>query len=495
MGESRTIARNTVLLTVGLVFGAVIRVLLTRMMSAGLIAEHLGVWFWATDVTVIVLTITRFGLDTLVTREVSRAPELTLRIVVSALGVRWIMAALCYGLLLGYLFLTGKTEFERAALLVTAVAIFIEATAMVCDAVLQAHQKVKYQSLGQIVSAAVYFALAWWALSAGHGVMGVIWANLASRLVRLLVMIPPMLRHAGPWKLQRTDAERALNLRWMLKLGFPLFLAYAMAVIYTKVDVVMLKEMKGSVDVAIYGLGHRGYDVLLMLPNLFATALFPTMARYGQQAGSDVVRLGNRSLRFMNAAILPVTALVVLMAPLIIAFFDRQHIYGDSVPVLRLIVLALPLQAVNTLFNRLLITADRERVFVFIAATTMTMNVVLNLLLIPRYSYDGAALATVITYVTSSAMHLYFLRRTEYRVTLWRPLPPILLALATAWFGTAALARLLVPSWGTGWLSLPTEAGWVPSLVVAALCGLLYLAAAFGLRVLRREDLELLRRR
>ena len=176
--------------------------------------------------------------------------------------------------------ITGAVTSTKVIVLVTGVAIFVEATAMACDSVLQAHEKVQYQSVGQVVSAVVYFGLAWWWLDLGHGLMGVVWANFASRAARLVVMAPLMFWKTGPWRRAR-PGETAPDLRWMLRLGLPMFLATTFGIISFKVDTVMLNELAGKAATGIYVLGHRALDVLMMAPNIFATALFPALARYG----------------------------------------------------------------------------------------------------------------------------------------------------------------------------------------------------------------------
>ena len=45
--------------------------------------------------------------------------------------------------------------------------------------------------------------------------------------------------------------------------------------------------------------------MMIVLPGLFGTALFPVMARYGLATAADAVRLGERSLRYMMAVMVP----------------------------------------------------------------------------------------------------------------------------------------------------------------------------------------------
>jgi len=320
---SRLVAKNTFLLTLGLLAGRVLSVFVYKKMTPIIGPEGMGIWGVATDLSSIFLVVANFGLGTLVTREVTRRREMTLSILWASLRVRWLIGAGCYLLLLLYVYVTGFTSVARAAVLITAVAIFVEATSMACDSILQAHEKFQYQTYGQLVSALVYFGLAFWFLEAGHGLMGVIWANLLSRVARLAVMAPLMFAKTGPWrwpdKRLLSEGDSPPGFRWMLKLGLPLFLSTTFGILSFKVDVVMLMELVGEAATGIYVLGHRALDILMMGPNIFATAIFPALVRYGAGSLEDSARMGERALRYMMVAALPLTLLILLVAHPVIA--------------------------------------------------------------------------------------------------------------------------------------------------------------------------------
>jgi O-antigen/teichoic acid export membrane protein len=493
VGVTRLVARNTVLLTVGLLAGRVLALFVTRKMTNILGTDGMGVWGWATDVTVLFLTVTNFGLGTLLTREVARARGMTLDILWAALRLRWLMAAGSFLVLFCYVSLTGKDELARMAMLVSAAGLFVETTAMACDSVLQAHDRIEYQTLGQLVSAVVYFGLAYWALDAGHGLMGVIWANLASRIVRLLVMVPLMLVKTGPWRRGGEDGQAAPALGWMMRIGWPLFLSTTFGQISYKVDIAMLTELKGTTDTGLYLLGHRPLDLMIMLPNLFAMGLFPAMARIGAGGEQDAARMGERALRYMMLAVLPATLLCMLTADPIIRWFDRLGEFPASIPILQVVIWGLPFQAANTILNRLLITAGREHDFVKIATAAMVTNVVLNLILIPRYTYYGAGAATLASMATSCLLHIRYVRQTPLRIPLRRAVGGAVAALAAAWLATAGIGRLAGLGAATPWLPVPVHAGWGPFLVMLGAGAALYAAAIAGLRLVGRDDLRLLR--
>ncbi len=491
MGATRTVAKNTILLTVGVLFGRALSALLIRFMTPELGTEGVGIWGSATDLTAILLVVTNWGLGTLLTREVTRNPALTGSLLWATLRIRWVLGGLCYLLMWVFVRASGYPPLDTAAVLVTGLAIFVEATAMGCDAVLQAHEKMQHQSASQIVSAVVYFALGWLWLEQGHGLMGVVWANVVSRVARLAVAAPLMFRHCGPWR-RGADAGPAPGMLWMLRLGLPMFMATTFGIIYNKVDTVMLKNMLGNDPAGVYVLGHRALDVMILIPSLFGFALFPAMARYGMESAAAAARMGERALRFMLVAVVPLTLFLTFTAGPLIRFFDKEGQFPDSVPVLMIVIWALPLQAANTIFGRLLITADRERAFVTIGLVAMLANVALNAVWIPRHGYFGASWATLISVGVSMLMHLRWLQPTAYRLPLARALAGPALATVAAWAATVAVLKLAAPGWGADWTRLPLH-GWVPFLGSVALMTAVYAGAVLGLRVIRRSDLDLLR--
>ena len=493
MGATRSVAKNTILLTIGLLSGRVFALFLRKKMTPILGPEGLGILFNAIALTTILLVVSRFGLGLLLTREVTKRPALTLPLFWSAMRLRW-LAALAGYLLVGVLvYVSGYAPLDRTVVLLLAGGVFIETTSMACDAVLQAHERVEYQSLGQVTAAFVYFGLGWWLLDAGHGLLGIVWATLASQAVRLAVMSPLMFTRTGPWQWRDDEGETGPDLAAMARLGLPLLLATTFGVIYTKIDTAMIKSMVGNSAAGIYGQGHQALDVMILVPGLFGTAIFPAMARYARQSADDAMRLGERALRFMTVLIMPLTLFLTFIAGPIIFWFEKGPRFADSVPVMQIVIWGLPLQAAGVVLSRLLIAAEKERVFVWIGLITMLVNIVLNALLIPRFSYFGAGWATVVSLALGFGLHAWFLRGTDFLPGLVRPLMGPALATAAAWLATVGLCRLAVPSWGVTWTSLPVDSGWGPFLGTVAVMVVLYPMVLLGTRVIGKGDLELLR--
>lgn len=495
MTSTRTVARNTLYLTIGLFSGRLLALAIYPRIADELGPGGLGIANLAIDVSAILLVVANYGLGPLITREVARDRNLTLPVMWSALRIRLALAAVCFAALWAYAHLSGFDGLKRGALYIMGLAVFLEATAMACDAVLQAHDRVVSQMWGQVASAIAYFGLAWWWLEAGHGVLGVMWANVASRAVRLAIMAPLMFAGTGPW-LRRPPGlaeAKAATSRGLLAMGWPVFLASTFGVLYYKIDTPLVAHFMGSDEaVGIFTNGHRALDFLAYLPGLFATALFPTLIRAAKDEGG-LERVSERSLRYLHLLVMPLTLLFALLAePVTMLLVNGDQGFADSVTVFRIVIWGMPFLAATNVLNRMLYTAHRERSFILIAVVTFAFNVGANVIVIPRFGYFGASWVVVASQVVATLLHWASIRRAGLSLPVARSLVNATGALGAAWLGAAGVAQLVMPGWGTSWWALPTDAGWGPTLVVVALCTVLYAPALWLTRAVTRADLPVL---
>lgn len=494
MTSTRTVARNTLYLTIGLFTGRILSVFVYRKMAHLLGPGGYGIATLAIDVSAILLIVANYGLGTLITREVARDHRMTLPVMWAALKIRLALAAVCFVGIWAYAVISDFADLQRNALYVMGLGIFLEASAMACDAVLQAHDRVISQMWGQIASAVTYFALGYWWLNAGYGVMGIMWANVVSRAVRLLVMTPLMLMGTGPWLRNPPGRaqSKAASTRGLLDLGWPIFMASTFGILYYKIDTPLLRAFRDSDAVGVYTLGHRALDYLAYLPGLFATALFPTLLRAAKDEGG-LERISERALRYLHLIVMPLTLLFTLAAaPVTMWLAKGEQGFADSIVVFRIVVWGMPFLAATNVLNRMLYTAGRERSFIAIALGALGFNLAANLLVIPKYGYYGASVAVVASQAVSTLLHWLYIRKAGLKLPVARSIFNATGALVIAWLATAGISQLVFPQWDTTWIALPTHVGWGPALVVIALCMLLYLPALLVTRTVTRADLPVI---
>jgi O-antigen/teichoic acid export membrane protein len=261
--------------------------------------------------------------------------------------------------------------------------------------------------------------------------------------------------------------------RRILAMSWPFAGSVIMANITLHSDRVLLSYMKDDAATGLYDAANRIFFTLFALQAMMADVFFPTLTRLFAGDRARYTRFAERAARLLFGLALPMAA-----GTLLLAAPGLHLIYGEAfagaATSLRLLAPALVLRAGHALWGSLLLAGDRERHFLAALGAGAGLNVLLNLALIPRWSLDGAALATLLSEVLVLALMVVWARPLAHLP--WRL--PFLRAL-----GAAAGMGLLLALLPTHNLALALPAG-------LAVYGLLFTLV----RGWRREDLQLLRR-
>ncbi len=182
--------------------------------------------------------------------------------------------------------------------------------------------------------------------------------------------------------------------------GLPFVFFTLVVSLYSRVDIVMLKFMMGYDVVGWYGTAYKIYDVATVFPAvLFIPALFPILSRLYSSGNSDKLRIFfNKTIRILFSFGLMLSLFFIFFAPImVISFFPPS--FMPSVLAMRILILTLVVASLSILFNNLLIIQNKEKTALKLIVISAIINVLLNVVLIPKYSLYGAAWATVIAEV------------------------------------------------------------------------------------------------
>ena len=199
-----------------------------------------------------------------------------------------------------------------------------------------------------------------------------------------------------------------------LKEALPFAVAGLVAVLYRRLDLLILATWRGDLQAGIYGAAYRLWEALGLVPSSLLDALFPELARRG---GEDVLRTGLQRLIRRGRFWLLVLMVAMLVPGFVFASPILRVFYGDVegmtvAPVLfRILLMALPFTYLMLLNGHILYALGRQRrVSTWMVLATL-VNGVLNLLLIPRWGMWAAAWVTL----TSEVVLFMALRLAAHR--------------------------------------------------------------------------------
>jgi len=202
-----------------------------------------------------------------------------------------------------------------------------------------------------------------------------------------------------------------------IKIAFPLCMLSIFAIIYVRIDTVMLSIMKGDAVVGWYNAAYFLIQGFGPISHLFMTALFPVMAHYYVKSKNLLLMTYEKSYSYLFILGLPIATGISLLADKFIIL-----IYGptfvNSIIALRILSWDVPLAFLYCCSAFLLVSIDKQKQMAIISGSTALVNIILNLILIPPYSYVGSSIATIAAEGYLVIMYLYLGSRYEYKLPL-----------------------------------------------------------------------------
>ncbi len=364
------------------------------LMARRLDAKYLGAYAILTTTSMLVDLVSNFGLDKVVIREVASAPAsigrgyfqaaLPIRLSVATIAAIavWVLLTVSFrGLLL-------STPFSVAVFLS---AIFPLVATRNCEAFLTAKETLLPVAVAQLSEKAVISAAVVLLVTGVFSFDVLLFFTPLATFIRLLVTSLATRRiWGGKMQVQRPHMKR------LIKHGLELFSVEILALVYFRSDVFFVAKMGGLRETAVYQIAYKIFDFCLSLFTGFLQAAFPRLVREKSRKSLKAMLAG-------GAALLSIpVATIVLSRHLILAALGPEYVNGSTSLVW--LMLTVPLVYVTSTLANAAIAAGQVRILIAIAFLLIITNVGLNIILIPKWSINGAAFSTFACELLSAAI-------------------------------------------------------------------------------------------
>lgn len=394
--------------------------------------EGAGIYYYAIVVFGWFDILTNFGLNTLLTREVSRDRAQAGKYLLHTTALRLGLGALGIPVLGVFLLLRNTLvtpALDHTALLAIGLlylGLVPSSISTGLTALFYAFEKAEYPAALTTISTLIKVSLGLGALLMGWGVVGLAGASILTNLVTLGLM----LRLALP--LLRTSIEGAVLavsaplMRGMMGESFPLMLNHLLATVFFKSDVILMEAINGAAVVGVYSTAYKWLDALNIIPAFFTMALLPLMARQAKEDRTALRRNYIFGFKSLVMVALPVAVMMTFMAHTLIGVLGGAEFLPDGGIALQLMIWSIPMGWINSLTQYVLIALDRQRQITGAFVFAVSFNVVGNLIFLPLYSYRAAAITTILSELVLLVGFYYLLRGDlggiNFFKVLWRPI-------------------------------------------------------------------------
>lgn len=167
-------------------------------------------------------------------------------------------------------------------------------------------------------------------------------------------------------------------------------------VIYVNSDITMLGFFNDNTNVGIYSFSSKIYNIIKYFINAVMIVLVPRLAYYRDKDEGIYQKYVNQLLEIILLIVCPfATGVFVLSKDLIMVAGGSEYISGDTS--LKILALSLIFALMASVFTNCILLINRlEKRCLVATLSSALVNVILNILLIPHYGIEGAAVTTVI---------------------------------------------------------------------------------------------------
>lgn len=367
--------------------------LLVVLLARWLGAAQLGQYAFAVALVGLVFGLANFGIQTILTREIAKDNAVTAKYLSNSLGIRFLVS-LPLGVIASVIVaVLTQTEKEVIGLvLIAGVYVGLAGIATVFFGALQGCDKFREQfllnSIYKIASLVGCAAI----VAFGGGVSEILILFTVLQAAVVLVAWRYVNREICKVSI-RLDKNFALNL---VRRSFPLSLSSTAEYINLKSDSVLIGAMKNVQDVGIYSAATNVYMGMVALPYSLITAYFPAFSKSFSTEKDQSRQLFSRMLSLLFFGAVAMAAIVAAMSSVVIEIIYPAE-FAQASLALTILCIGFPFLILNRFANLSLISMGQERYVFYITLVGAVINVTLNIIYIPQYSYVGASATTVVT--------------------------------------------------------------------------------------------------
>ena len=296
-----------------------------------------------------------------------------------------------YGVAVGFTVLAGYPDSVVRAMALAGVVVVVATPSAAVNGIYEAHLRTGRVAVAEVLGRSAQLALTVAVVAAGGRLVWLIVPAIVAELVAIAWKLVP-LRRVMPI----TWAVDGRLWRAMLVEAVPLSLGAALTTVTYRIDTVMLSMLADLDAVAVYGVAYKFVELLAFVPQALVTALLPLLVRHWPVDPDGF----HRELRRAWTLLLVVMGLAVveflLFARPVLGLLYGAH-YTVAATAARVVVASQLLAAVVVVGLTVLVALGRHRAYPWVALLGLALNVAANLVAIPRYSYEGAAVATLAT--------------------------------------------------------------------------------------------------
>lgn len=449
-------------------FSKLFLLLLLLLAARYLGAEEFGIFSFAIAFVYLFDPVYDPGLYHALIREIARDKDLTNKYLSHALTWKLIVTPLFILMIYISVNLIHKSQTAIYAVYLMATSFLLKSLIDAFRSAMLAHELFGLHAICVTIERLLLLLVGSLILLRGGGLLTFCSAFIIVRLVTLLIVVAITRYRVCSFSLGKDFGF----LKKLIYTAVPIGALYITLNVYNYIDTVMLSTFKTDMEVGWYNASYKIYEGLLIFPVIIGTVLMPRLSQLYKSHKESFSPIFLKGIKYVIIIGVFITFNGILLSDKIISLCFGMEYKSATISLNVLLVGIIFVFSINFL-QTAMITMDKQKIVLYLAICGLILNILVNLYLIPKYSYVGAAFATVFVEGLVFICLLLYAQWIGIKIMWWRLIgKPI----------TASLLAILI-----FWIIIPIKFIYI-QLFFVNVC---FIALLFLMRVFDKEELSL----
>lgn len=199
----------------------------------------------------------------------------------------------------------------------------------------------------------------------------------------------------------------------MMRYGVKFHISIVAAMLIFRLDLLVVNHFRGAAEAGVYSVASQVAMMLMVLPGVIATLLFPRAASAPRDKRGEMICLVTRHTTLIMLIICLLMVPASLTLPLLYG-----RLFADVTVQLWLLLPGVYLVSIESVLVQYFTASGLPPAIPLFWLATLVVNLALNLALVPGFGARGAAIASTIAYAMIFALvMLYFRHKTGHSVS------------------------------------------------------------------------------
>ena len=465
MSRVSIIFKNMSWLLISQIIASICGFIWTILMARYLGVDQYGIFGFATSLSGMLAITMDLGISTHIIRHIATDYDSTPKYLGNAIPLKGLFSIGAFIITLIILILLKSNPVTIIVTLLFTLEMFFKTFINLFNGSFQAYEEGKYQGIANTLLNLLLLLFILISIFTDLGIYGIAISYVLSNLIALAYIYHAFTKHIASPKFE-LDREFCKKITLY---SLPFALTGLLYTVYYSIDVVMLSKLVGDYATGIYNATYKLISILTLFYSVYTAVIFPVMSKFYKNDEKMLLVSFEKSIKYLMLIIIPICVATTLY-PLDIIHLVYGSKYDAAASSLSILIWTLCFLFITGACNTLLNASHKEVTVTKIYSIAAIFNIVLNFIMIPYFSFNGAATTTVMTDILIVGIQSYVIYKLGHRPNkkLYSDLIKIII-------GSAILGIALSYLHLNMWVALPVGI-------------IIYFAAVYLLRVFDDDD-------